>query len=180
MSDNGTRSKGTFEPPPWEREAFDALAARRAEEQAVAAALAAAAAKDAVIVEPPKPADPWAEEPVRAAEAAVPSVDAVDGAGSARQGAVTVDERAVEAMLTKLQAEETSDGTATVWVGWVASGVTFLLGGAMAVAGLLSVRGAEAKFANVVGSAVLVIFGLCFVGMAIWVWVRTNRSRGRR
>jgi hypothetical protein len=57
--------------------------------------------------------------------------------------------------------------------------VTFVLGAAVLVYGLLSLRSADKGLASVLGSAVLTIFGMSFMGMAVWVWIRTNRSRGR-
>ena len=164
--------KGTtrFEPPPWEREAFDALAARRAEEDAARAALEAAesAAPSAPVQEP----DPWDEVPaVRAGEQ-----EAGPAAGARRKP----DEIAVEAMLIQLQGEERSDGRATAWVGWIASAITLALGTGMLITGLAMVRRGNGASVTVIGSAVLSVFGLVFIGMALWVWITTSRSRGRR
>jgi hypothetical protein len=185
MSDPDTKAKGTFEPPPWEREAFEALAARRAEEQAAANMLAAAASAagrpgDAAMIA--------AEEPtvgeVETDLAERTDAGAVDAGPASQVSRATlprapVDDKAVEAMLLQLQAQERSDGSTTKWVGWVASAITFVLGAAMLIFGLLAARDSAGKFANVVGSGVLSVFGLCFMGMALWVWISTNRSRGR-
>jgi hypothetical protein len=185
MSDPDTKSTGKFEPPPWEREAFEALAARRAEEQATANILAAAASAagkpgDAAIIAAEEPTVREVESGLAERTVAV----AVDAGPGSRVSTATVpgapaDDRAVEAMLMQLQAEERSDGSTTKWVGWVASAITFVLGAAMLIFGLLAARDSGGKFANVVGSGVLSVFGLCFMGMALWVWISTNRSRGR-
>jgi hypothetical protein len=178
MSDNETQAKSKFEPPPWERAAFEALAARRAEEQAAANMLAAAASAagrsgDAAII--------TAEEPPVSALDVAPAkgTDARAVETAPASPAAPVDEASVQAMLLQLQAEERSDGSATKWVGWIASAITFVLGSAMLIFGLLAARDSAGKFANVVGSGVLSVFGLCFMGMAVWVWISTSRSRGR-
>jgi ATP-dependent exoDNAse (exonuclease V) beta subunit len=179
MSDKDTQAKGKFEPPPWEREAFDALAARRTEEQAAQDLLAAVAAA-AAAAEPEKPADPWQEVPLAKPDDVALIVTAADPtAPRTDPAAAATDEKAVEAMLLQLQAEESSDRSATKWVGWIASAVTFVLGASMLIFGLLAARDSGGKFANVVGSGVLSVFGLCFMGMALWVWISTSRSRGR-
>jgi ATP-dependent exoDNAse (exonuclease V) beta subunit len=183
MSDKDTQAKARFEPPPWEREAFDALAARRAEEQAALEALAAASAASAAAAaaeanQQEKPQDPWAEEPI-AKTGGLLETDGGEETQAARKPAGSADEKVVEAMLLQLQAEEKTDPTVTRWVGWIASALTFALGGAMLIYGLLAARDSGGKFANVVGSGVLSIFGLCFMGMALWVWISTNRSKGR-
>jgi hypothetical protein len=182
MSDKDTQAKGKFEPPPWEREAFDALAARRAEEQQAADLLAVAAAAagqpgDAAVLAAEEPALTPADvapDTVGASAAAAPATPETPATP-----AVSVDDKAVQAMLAQLQMEERSDSGAATWVGWVSASVTLLLGAAVLVFGILSLRGAEGNVVKLLGSGVLSIFGLCFMGMAVWVWVRTNRSRGR-
>jgi hypothetical protein len=117
MSDKDAEAKGRFEPPPWERDAFEALAARRAEEQAAADLLAAAASAagrsgDAALIATEEQPDPWLEEPkVKPAQilaGQAPAVSAEAGAASA-----SVDDKAVQAMLSQLQAEEQSDRSVT-------------------------------------------------------------------
>jgi len=176
MSDKQTQTRGKFEPPPWEREAFDALAARRAEEQATVDLLAAAgsAAGQAGDVAAIAAEDPIPTEVEFVLE---PRADA-EPVG-AKPAPVAVDDPAVQAMLLKLQAEERTDSGATKWAGWIASAITFVLGAAMLIFGLLAARDSGGKFANVIGSGVLSVFGLCFMGMALWVWITTSRSRGR-
>jgi hypothetical protein len=91
-----------------------------------------------------------------------------------------VDEKAVAAMLLQLQAEERTDGHATTRVGQVAAIVTSVLGLGMLIAGVVMMQGGGGKQVAVIGSLVLSIFGLAFIGMAAWVWIATTRSKGRR
>jgi hypothetical protein len=170
MSDKDTQTRSKFEPPPWEREAFEALAAKRAEEQAVQDTLKAAAVA--------KPEEMVATTTDATSAPMVETIETAAAQASA-PGTVAVDDKAVKAMLSQLQAEERTDGGAALWVGWVSAAVTFVLGAAVLVYGLLSLRSADKGLASVLGSAVLTIFGMSFMGMAVWVWIRTNRSRGR-
>lgn len=174
MSDEEGRGQARFEPPPWEREAFEALAARRAEEEALQALLDAERADRAV-------ARAAAEEVIASAAAVAPPPieKPVADADPAPKGAAPVDDKQVQAMLMQLQREEYTDGKSTVLVGWIAAAITLALGGSMLVTGLRMASTAAGKAAGVMGSAVLSIFGLCFVGMSVWVWVRTTRLKGR-
>jgi hypothetical protein len=90
-----------------------------------------------------------------------------------------IDDRVVQAMLVQLKNEERVDGKATRTIGRVASVVTFLLGAAMLVTGLVMAGQSAGKSVAVIGSLVLSVFGLCFIGMALWVWITTSRSKGR-
>jgi hypothetical protein len=181
MDDRDGTAKARFEPPPWELEAFEALAARRAEEQAAREALEAAASAGAggAALEP----DPWDEVPnepvmVLDGDAAGDAQDPGKAAGETAGGAA-IDERAVQAMLVQLKGEERVDSRVTKRVGQIASVLTFLLGAGMTIAGLAMMRSGGAKQVAVVGSLVLSVFGLSFIGMATWVWITTNRLKGR-
>jgi hypothetical protein len=175
MSDRGASPRARFEPPPWEQEAFDALAAKRAEEQAARQALL-----EAGLGVPGVSVDAWAEEP--AAKPAEPGEEG-EAAPEGHTGRAAVDrsatDKAAAALLLRLQQEERDEGHASKWVGRIASVVTFVLGAAMLVAGLAMVRTGGSKPVTVIGSGVLSVFGLAFIGMALWVWISTNRSRGR-
>jgi hypothetical protein len=170
MGDQDVNGKTGFEPPPWEREAFDALAARRADEQMTREVLeAAAVSPGAPIQEPPT--------------AAIEAESAAEGPGEAAKEAPApkpaTDERVVQAMLVQLQSEERADRNATKWVAWAASGFTVVVGLAMLIAGLLMIGKGGGTSIGAIGSAVLSVFGLVFIGMAAWVWITTSRSRGR-
>jgi hypothetical protein len=175
MSDQDARAKAKFEPPPWEQEAFEALAAKRAEEQAARDAFRDTAAEDS-----DRPQDPWEEVPApRPAEDRAEVQAGADGDGSPAIADRAAADRAAESLLLRLQQEERTPDRASKWVGWIASAVTFVLGAAMLVAGLAAVRTGGAKPVTIIGSGILSVFGLCFIGMAMWVWISTNRSRGR-
>jgi hypothetical protein len=175
MGDEEVVGKSRFEPPPWEKEAFEALAAKRADEEAARAAIVAAESAVAAPVQEP---DPWDEVPVVVASADGAAVAGTPGP-TGTSGGPKPDEKAVEAMLMRLQNEERADARAAKMVGWVASAVTVVLGLGMLIAGIvMAARGIGTPVAAI-GSLVLVVFGLAFIGMAIWMWVSTNRSRGR-
>jgi hypothetical protein len=182
MGSEDTQGKPRFEPPPWEREAFEALAARRAEEQAALDALAAAArAREEAA--PKKAADPWDEVPNDAASAPAPDeqvagASAVVGAPE-RVEPPKVQEHVVDSMLLQLASEERTDDRAAVLVGRVAAALTAVLGSGMFVAGIVMLQQTNGKMIAVVGSLVLSVFGMIFAGMAVWVWISTSRSRGR-
>jgi len=173
MGDRDVMGKAGFEPPPWEREAFDALAARRAEEQMAREAMeAAAVSPSAPIQEPDVPVPAAVVEDVAVEVAAEPVAEA-----PVRKPAT--DDRHVQAMLVQLQSEERTDRSATKWVAWAASGFTAALGLAMLTAGLIMIGKGGGTSIGAIGSAVLSVFGLIFIGMAAWVWITTSRSRGR-
>jgi hypothetical protein len=173
MGDEDTQGKPRFEPPPWEREAFEVLAAKRAEQEAVARATAAA------------PAEAGSESPEDASAdpGVVRTEQEADGkpgeqAAPAKEVAAP-DSVAVQAMMQQLAREEFSSDRTTRIVAWVAAGVTAVLGVSMFIAGLSVGARSEGKTASVIGSVVLTVFGLAFVGMSVWVWVSANRVRGR-
>jgi len=173
MGDQDVNGRTGFEPPPWEREAFDALAARRAEEQMTRQVLEAAAVSPAAPIQEP-------DEPLLAAIEAPGATGGQDpAADKAPAPKPATDERVVQAMLVQLQSEERADRNATKWVAWAASGFTVVLGLAMLVAGLLMIGKGGGTSIGAIGSAVLSVFGLVFIGMAAWVWITTSRSRGR-
>ena len=171
MTEEGATRKTQFEPPPWEKEAFEALAARRAEEQASHEARMASETAGAAPVQEP---DPEGEAQLLSAD---PPMQVA--AAAAVASAALPDSSEVEAMLLQLQVEERTDTRATRWVGRVASALTAALGLGMLIAGLVMIRSGGGKSVAVLGSAVLSIFGLSFMGMALWVWITSSRSRGR-
>jgi hypothetical protein len=189
MGTEGTDGKPRFEPPPWELEAFEALAARRAEEQVALDALAAAeatrvAAEAAEAAVPPE--DPWDEVPNVVVTPPAEAAEAAEGDGSVQVDGdeppaqvAKVHEGAVEAMLMQLRSEERTDGSLVLKVGRTAAALTIVLGLAMLIGGMSLVGQAHGKMANVLGSLVLAVIGLSFMGMAVWVWISTGRSRGR-
>jgi hypothetical protein len=194
---DGTR-KARFEPPPWEKEAFEALAARRAEEEAARAVVEAietnptapfqepgstaeASAEPAILLIPGGVDGDLEDADLAPADLAlVPASEpAAAPASSAPAPKPVIDERMVEAMLIQLKGEEQVVGGGAKRVGQVASVLTFALGLGMLIVGLVMMRSGGGTSVAVIGSAVLAVFGLCFIGMASWVWITTNRTRGR-
>jgi hypothetical protein len=172
MGDEARQGKPRFEPPPWEVEAFEELAAKRARQEA--AARAAAIAPDEAEREP------LPEAPV--SDAAQKDVE-VDGGAETRavpvRSVTEPDSQAVQAMLQQLAREEASGNRTSKIVSWVASGITAVLGVSMFIGGIVVGGRAAGNSATVLGSVVLTVFGLGFVGMSVWVWVSANRVRGR-
>ena len=179
MVSEGAEGKPRFEPPPWEREAFEALAARRAEEQVAREALEAAERARAATA----PEDPWDEVPEAAKADDGQAPESADGDPVALAAdpvpAPRVEDPKVEAMLLRLRDEERTDGATALRVGQVAAALTMVLGTGMFIGGIVLLQGANGKMIAVVGSLILSMFGLVFAGMAVWVWISTNRSRGR-
>jgi len=188
MADEQRRERKQFEPPPWEKEAFEAFAAKRAEQEAAERATAEALT---ALIEPedkaPVTADMLAAE-LAAAMKAKADAAAAEAAETIEAGeAVTMpgatpavpDDKVVAAMMLELSQEDASDANSAKIVAWVASGVTAVLGLAMVIGGLTLAARAQGQNAAVIGSAVLTVFGLIFGGMAAWVWISSNRVRGR-
>jgi hypothetical protein len=174
MSDDDKSPKPRFEPPPWEVEAFQALAAKRAEQKAA------------------KQEDDEASSVVpisglltgAARAQGEPGAEGVDDSlsnGSGKKGGqeLAPDAKVVDAMIMQLAREEASDRRSSTLVTWVATVITALLGVSMMIGGISVASQSHGMSTALVGSGVLVVFGLSFIGMAAWVWVSTNRARGR-
>jgi hypothetical protein len=155
MSDEQARQKRRFEPPPWEQEAFEALARKRAEQHET----------ELPATDGPAPKDPPLE-PEPQAEAA--------------KAAAKLDEDAVQAMLLQLRAQEASSSGGARRVGQIAAAITAVIGFGMVVVGLVALPATKGNTAGVIGSTAMSVFGLGFVGMAVWVWVSALRSKGIR
>jgi hypothetical protein len=189
MADEQRRARKTFEPPPWEKEAFDALAARRAEQDEAASAMAAVAQVSTPVREAPEQVSPedlaaQLAAAMKAKAAGEPVEATVDPADTAAEGeqpatAPAAEDKLLEVMMLELAQEERSDNRNAKVIAWVASGITAVLGLGMVVAGLVLAAKANGQGSAVMGSAVLTVFGLIFAGMAAWVWISSNRVRGR-
>jgi hypothetical protein len=160
MSDGQRREKPKFEPPPWEREAFDEFARRRAEREAVDIRRAAKAQE----------AQPGVVTPSVASGAAVQR----DSKGAPKAGAL--DETKVDAMLQELRAEETTPSVAG-GMARLAGGMTAVIGAAMTVVGLLSLVRTRGGF-SLLGSLTVTVFGLGFLGLGAWVWMSSKSAKG--
>ena len=187
MGDEQKRDPRQFEPPPWERDAFEALARKKAEEQEALKILAltqvAAGAPGAMI------ADVLVPEVVESGAASPPSgggdAESTDASVGTRPAAAAVDEHRVKAMLMELSKEEAVDTGHIQLIARVASAITAAVGAGMLVGGLVTLAGssqdaAKRTITTTMASGALSVFGLCFMAIAVWVWVRSNHVKGSR
>jgi len=171
MGDEVKRDVRQFEPPPWEREAFEALARKKAEEQAALDLLAVL--------------NPSAKEPAELQAEATAGVDGPAITPTATPAtAAAVDERQVQAMLLELSREETTDTGHIRLVARIAAVITAAVGIGMLAGGLATLGNsqdaAKRTLATTMASGALSVFGLCFIAIGVWVWIRSNRVKGSR
>jgi hypothetical protein len=189
MDDDKRRDVRQFEPPPWERDAFEALARKKAEEQAaldLLAALSPSVKEPAELQAEAMAAEVLAAKAV-AAQAAVATAGVHDPAiapATKPVAAASVDERQVQAMLLELSREETTDTGHIRLIARIAAVITAAVGTGMLAGGLMTLGGsqdaAKRTLATTMASGALSVFGLCFVAIAAWVWIRSNRVKGSR
>ncbi len=160
MSDGQRREKPKFEPPPWEREAFDELARRRAEQDAADIRRAAKAQEEG-----PGVATPSADSRTEGQR---------DSGAAPKAGALG--ETNVDAMLQELRAEETTPSVAG-GMARLAGAMTAVIGAAMTVVGLLSLVRTRGGF-SLLGSLTVTVFGLGFLGLGAWVWMSSKSAKG--
>lgn len=189
MAGGQRRERKAFEPPPWEKDAFEALAAKRAEQDEEARVVTDAVAtmpEGVRVIETPERAS--AEDLAaqlaaamqrQADDAGAVTEDAEGEAQSEAPASAGSEGKLLEVMMLELAQEERSDNRNAKIIAWVASGITAVLGLGMVVAGLVLAAKANGQGSAVMGSAVLTVFGLIFAGMAAWVWISSNRVRGR-
>ncbi|GAB4286123.1 MAG: hypothetical protein Kow0067_09670 [Coriobacteriia bacterium] len=165
-SDENKRQARSFEPPPWEKEAFDRFRRERAEREKDAeleAALESIRSPEAAQAEAPETP---AAEPLEASTvlSAVPS---------------DIEERA-DAMLIELRAEEPE--VRTDWKGvslWVSALLVIAGLGFVIWSGILFARsggaGGEGAAMATFGSLLVMIWGLMLLGFAILLWRKVMR-----
>jgi hypothetical protein len=179
MGDVPRREPRKFEPPPWERDAFEELRRRKEQEQAEReleeALQRAKAAESSDETRQPGPAEP--------AAAPVPPAPTEDGAAAA-DGSSGLDERLVERMLIQLSLEEPK---ATQHVGAFANAVA----AAMAAAGLGFVIWSAVLFARTratsgdavpaasplvatIASLLMMLWGFMMIGGGVLLWRKHN------
>jgi len=167
-------AKKAFEPPPWEKEQFDELAQRKEAERVAAAALAAAAARPVQ----PETAQPAAAQPEAPASSVKQAAPAEQGP-VASTGTAGGDDPRIEAMMRRLKEEEPPFGQ-DIWKVEVGAGaVLAAIGTVFVVWGIVAL--AETRGAGVTGSlggVVLIVFGLVFACVGVWMMYRTLRQRG--
>jgi hypothetical protein len=171
------REPKQFEPPPWEHDAFDELSRARAAEQAAAEAAAAEAAAAAANEAERQAAGAGAIEPAQAE--ATPA--GVTGQADQDAGQPKVSEAQVTEMMAGLRAEEPTSMESYGVIAIVLSVFTGLVGVVMLVWAMAMFVSAGARGTGrvgVVSGSIVAIFGALFIGLSMWVAVRTLRQRG--
>ena len=161
MTDEPRRREAKpFEPPPWEREAFDELARQQERDQQEQEPGQEQAAEQCV-AEPAAP-DVSDEPPVRVE-------------GRTRD----LDESSVEMMLLALKDEE-PDTSAGIWkVGLAAGAVVGAIGLVLVVWGAVALaRTMDVGPVGWVGSLVIGLMGVGFVILGLWLAGRSLRKQG--
>jgi len=175
------REPKRFEPPPWERGAFEELSRAKAAEQAAAEAEAAAAAAAAEIERQTAEAraaetsaDAAGSEPAEAATAVAEEVEQDEAKPKVSDAEVTE-------MMAGLRAEEPTSMQSYGAIAIALSVFTGLVGVVMLVWAMAMFVSASARGTGrvgVVSGSIVAVFGALFIGLSIWVAVRTLRQRG--
>ena len=166
----GRKEPPKFEPPPWEREQFDAMAERRAAEEARAAAEKAEAEKRM------RAEQEAATEAEAEAEKQLPRVaeETESSEGASDEALSEVDQ-----MMAVLQVEE-PPAARSLWKAGVAAGAFMVVIGAVfmvwGIVAFQATRGAGAV--GQLGAGILVFFGVGFIAIAAWTIQRSLRQRG--
>lgn len=181
MSDDGfdfrraaeRRDTKRFEPPPWEREAFEELERKRAKEAAETEVAAAVAAQ--AVEECQEPA-PKSREASQGGAACGPAEG--PAAGPAASGGQADEARMIE-MLAELSAEDPPATRDYFTVSLGASLLMVALGAVLLVWGIAALVGSRRTGA--VGSFAgtgLLLFGAGFFGGGVWMAYQTLKRRG--
>jgi hypothetical protein len=179
MPDEQPRTKAAFEPPPWEREAFEELARKRAAAQERGRATTEAATAEGWATTEAASSVPGVAGPRPPAGApATGTPDASVAAETAGDEGTKLDERQAAAMLLQLRGEEASVQHAVRPLGTVVSIVIGVIGAGMLVVALYFTAKTAGSALGLVGAFAVGGFGMFFMGMAIWLWVRTTHAKG--
>ena len=159
-------AKKGFEPPPWEKDQFDELARRKEAEAAeVTRAAADAELAEALVVAEVQAAEAEVHEPAPP-KVGVPGQDPDD------------DSR-IETMLLGLKNEEPQFGRQLWKVSLAAGAMLVAVGLVIAVWGFFAIAATGRTGAlGSLGGGILVVFGLGFAGVGVWMAFRTLRQRG--
>lgn len=149
------RQPRRFEPPPWEKEAFEA-ARETAEETG--------REQEHGHVE--------SEEQVRTQEQESKRSDEPAAAGG-------VEERVMLEMLADLAAQEPKADKAVHRVAYASALFLVLVGGVLIVWGMAAlVSSSTTGMVGTLGGSVMLLFGAGFTGAAVWLAIRTLRQQG--
>jgi len=194
MPDEQQQGKPAFEPPPWEREAFDELARKRAADQerdraameaaateAWASRAAAASqpdANDAEGAQTTGPADGANDEPATREGAIFPASLSGPAPIAAEEEDARIDERRVAAMLLQLEGEEVPVEHAVRPLSTAVSIVIGVIGVGTLAAALYFAAKTGGNPIGAVGALAIGGLGAFLIGTAIWLRVRTTRVKG--
>jgi hypothetical protein len=176
------RESKPFEPPPWERDQFEELKRQREEQQAedeLAAALTG-------LGQPPrKRADAALTDQEGADDGEVGQAEPDDGdgeqEGSRPEAKAKELPEGFEAMMARLAFEEPREGQGMWKIGLVGAAILGFIGMPLTVWGVFGlIRSAQADGEPVaaMGGAIMVLFGLGFVGLAAYMAMRNLRQGG--
>ncbi len=161
------REAKRFDPPPWEREAFEQLERRSAAEAGEQGE-----------------AGPKSEESVEVAPQLARESKAPVGQGSSEKEGVAeakpeIEEKRVLEMMAQLAGQEPAMHDKTWKPAIFLAMLAVALGCVMTVWGVAAmVRASETGLTGVAAALVLIAFGVGFVAVAVWMTVRTLRQRG--
>jgi hypothetical protein len=166
------RAPKPFEPPPWERDAFEELKRKQAEEGPPAAAEEREEDQaPSTVPTAPASAEQSGREPEQVKETAPGSQEPDDGA--------EVDEAQVIEMLAGLAEEDPARPQGYFTVAFGAGLLMVAIGGVLviwAMAALVSSR--QTGWVGQWSGAGLGLFGAFFLGMGVWMLYRTLKQRG--
>jgi hypothetical protein len=172
------RPPNSFEPPPWERAQFEELERRREEARQEDELATALAAQDAV---PVQAAQAEEEAPAVAPQSEATAQTAPPPVATANPGAdppAGIDDKAVEAMLLQLRAEEPAHDESLWKVSLAFSGFSAVIGSILLVWGAAALMRTGSSAAGMIGGAILLAFGGLFVGIGAWLAARSLKERG--
>ncbi len=180
------REPKQFEPPPWERDAFEQLEqAKQAEAEDAARAAAEQAAREAEAAEAARAAEATRAAESESAENAAPApavVAATPAEASAEDGESNgPDEAQLTEMMAGLRAEEPTSMQSYGAIAIALSVFTGLVGVVMLIWAMAMFVSANARGTGRVGTvsgSIVAFFGALFIGLSVWVAVRTLRQRG--
>ncbi|MDI6692056.1 MAG: hypothetical protein QMD76_01905 [Anaerosomatales bacterium] len=173
MGDVPRREPRKFEPPPWERDAFEELK-RRKEQERAERELEEALERARLAAELPAEEQSGAPEARPVAEAAAP-----ESTGRPAQ----IDERQVERMLIQLSLEEpratqqVSTVATAVAAGMAAAGLGFVVWSAVLFARTRATTDAvpaASPLVTTIASLLMMLWGFMMIGGAVLLWRRHN------
>ena len=165
------REPKPYEPPPWERDAFEELQRAQPEKSVVPAK--EPEQEGAESVAPQEPASSAASEQSSAPDDQIAEAAAV---GPERPA---LDEARVIEMLSELSAEEPAKPNEYFAVGFGAGLVLVAIGGVLIVWGMAAlVSSRQTGWVGQWSGAGLGMFGVFFMGMGVWMLYRTLKQRG--